>query len=167
MKKSRPTVKIYINVPESNSWSSWGSQTQGFALSLLCYWGRTSVCLCLSDWLWVDTREEQMFLILLNAAVHILRAELLIWGQLKFRVYKRHDSFLISCLSAKERSSQWVNPAKRHICNQTQRERDKEKTFFLFMTGHSKRKMHKVIRYKPKDPLSWFYVSLQRWNSFR
>lgn len=53
-------------------------------------------------------------------------------GQLKFRVYKRHDSVLISCLSAKERSSQWVNPANRHICNQTQRERDKEKTFFLF-----------------------------------
>lgn len=97
-----------------------------------------------------------MSLIPLNSAVYILMAELLIWGQLKFGVYKRHDSVLISCLSAKERSSQWVNPAHRHICNQTQRERerDKEKTFSFFMTSHSKHKMHKVIRYKPKDPFS-------------
>lgn len=129
--------------------------------------GQVSACVFQIGFGWTPGKSKSFWFCWMLQFWDILRAELLIWGQLKFRVYKRHDSFLISCLSAKERSSQWVNPAKRHICNQTQRERDKEKTFFLFMTGHSKRKMHKVIRYKPKDPFSWFYVSLQRWNSFR
>lgn len=131
-KKSSPTVKIYMNVPEPNSWSSWGSQIQGFVSSFLCYWGRRSACV-------FDVMFQIGFGWTSGKSKCFWTLQFTFWGQsywsrgqLKFRVYKRHDSVLISCLSAKERSSQWVNPANRHICNQTQRERDKEKTFFLF-----------------------------------